>query len=223
MALNLVAASSQYLTSTSANAFLSYPFTVLATASPSSAAAAQYIFCSENNLSAVINGFRLRAAGDAGSVARITVGDGTSTNAVSTSTTYTAGTYQKYTYLGTSATSRSVLLQNAGLGTSATNLTPTGIDNATIGAGDLLTVKTGFFDGQIAHLAGWNVILSAAELAMYQAGVSPMNIRRASLLFYLPFNTDISDLTGNTTWTNVGTATIVATGPGVSIPRFWLQ
>ena len=223
MALNLVAASSQCLTSVSANALLSYPFTLLSTASPNATGVAYYIYDCGNNASALSNSFKIRAAGDSANTARITAADGATSDASSTSTNFVASAYQKFTYIGTSSTSRSVLLNNAGITTSAVAMTPTGINNATIGALDLLSVKANFFDGQIAHVCAWNVVLTAAELAQYQAGISPLAIRRSALLFYLPLDTNIIDVTGNTTWTNVNGATFVASNLGTYIPRPWLQ
>lgn len=56
--------------------------------------------------------------------------------------------------------------------------------------------------GRIAELSAWNVALSVAEMQALSAGAAPPLIRRASLVYYVPFNhsslgTTARDFSGN--------------------------
>ena len=42
------------------------------------------------------------------------------------------------------------------------------------------------FDGKIAYVAGWDVILNATEIQALANGVNPQSIRSANLVFFLP-------------------------------------
>lgn len=203
----------------SAAPFTAYPFTLFSYFNPTVANAEQHVFDVCNNTAAAVNGWRLRAA--ATGLVRETVGNGASTSAVSTSTSYSASTWQKMTMVGNSATSRDVRLNNAGVGSDATNLTPSGIDTCYIGCANLNTVLSQFFSGSIAHMAGWDVALTSTELSMLQAGISPWFVRRGSLKFYLPvWNSTyaLTDMVGTLTWTAFNTPTY-GTDPGIRIPQ----
>lgn len=64
---------------------------------------------------------------------------------------------------------------------------------------------SGWFDGDIADAAIWNVALTAAEIASLAAGASPLTIRPQSLVFYAP-------MTGESTTTEVNLI-----GPALSL------
>lgn len=64
------------------------------------------------------------------------------------------------------------------------------------------------FDGKMAHPAIWNVALTATEIAMLAAGVSPLAVRPQSLVFYVPHmgrDTSDIDIIGGRVLTNSGT------------------
>ena len=76
------------------------------------------------------------------------------------------------------------------------------------------------FDGTIAHVAIWNVILAAGEMQALSRGVSPFRIRPGNLVHYLPLygRSAEQDLrAAGVTYTVTGT-TIVAGPPRVQPP-----
>lgn len=209
--MSLVLNGTTQFISSNAAPFTTYPFTLFGYFNANVANAEQHFFDVCNSTAAAINGFRMRAA--ATGLLRITVGDGVGTAANSTSTSYTASTWFRGVYLGNSATSRDVRLNNAGSTISATNLTPTGVDKCFIGCANLNGVFSQFFGGSLAHMAGWNVALGTTDLARLEAGISPMYVSRANLRFYLPLFADLTDLVGTLTWSGTNSPTFGADTP----------
>lgn len=181
-----------------------YPCTFFAYFNPTVTNVAQYLWAIDNSASTIVNGLRIRAAGDVGGPPmRGTTGDGTTTSAISTSTNFSASTWQKAMFICTNATSRDIRLNNGGIGSDANNLTPTGLNRGLIGVAELLAVLSGFFNGQIAHPAVWNIALVTLDQARIQAGLSPKLVAKNNLVAYLPlwdsaFGT--TNLFGATTW-----------------------
>lgn len=85
------------------------------------------------------------------------------------------------------------------------------------------------FQGYIADVAGWNVILSVAEIVALSKGARPHTIRPKSLTAYLPLDglqSPEPDLSGNKLNGTV-TGTAKAPGPPVMMftprwPHFWI-
>lgn len=197
-----------------------YPFTLWARFNPTATGVAYYIFDISNDTAPVLNAYKLRAAGDSANNVRITVGDGSTSNATSTSTTFSAATWQTATYVGTSATSRNVFLNNGGVGAGSTNLTATGISKTYIGATNLNTVLSGFFSGSLSHLFQWNVALVAAQLAQLESSLNPWDVARANIVSGLEFNdtnSNVADLVKANTWTALNTPTY---GVSLGIKRY---
>lgn len=94
--------------------------------------------------------------------------------------------------------------------TSNQNPAPSGIDTGCIGAAlDDTNSPYSPFDGYIAEVAFWDVALDDAEIAAYDAGVSPALIRPGSLVSYVPLVRDsggVIDRKG-IAWTINGTPT----------------
>lgn len=91
--------------------------------------------------------------------------------------------------LGTfsSNASRSAYLGGGNKGTNAVSQTPSGINRFAI-ASLARSTPTNFFDGQLAHLAVWNVALTddeATMLGLYR--VSPLFVRPSALVWYSPY------------------------------------
>lgn len=209
--MSLVLNGTNQFISSNAAPFTTYPFTLFGNFNPNVNNADQHFFDVCNSTALLINGFRLRAA--ATGLLRITVGNGVTTSAVSTSTSYTAGAWNKGSYVGNSATSRDVRLANAGIGSDANSFTPTGIDKCFIGCANLNGVFSQFFGGSLSHLAGWGSVLSATDLARLQAGISPYYVDRGNLKFYLPLYANLTDLVGTLTWNGTNSPTFGADNP----------
>lgn len=86
-----------------------------------------------------------------------------------------------------SNSSRAAYLDGGNKGTNATSQTPSGINRFAI-ASLARSTPTNFFDGQIAHVAVWNVELTDDEAAMLgQHRVSPLFVRPSALVWYSPY------------------------------------
>lgn len=214
--------SSQYV-STTGTTITAYPFSIVAWFNPTATGSAYMMVDISNNTSAVINCYRIRAAGDSSNTVRITAADGSSSSAVSTSTNFTASTWQRGYYIATSATARSVYLNNAGIGNDVTNLTATGISKTYIGVQNLNTVLSNFFSGSLAHVAIWNIALDSTMRSMLEAKIHPHFVARNNLVALLSFwdsGYGVTDMLGGA-WTATGSPTYSA-DPGIRIPQYHL-
>ena len=66
------------------------------------------------------------------------------------------------------------------------------------------------YDGEIGHCAVWDVGISAGEIASLATGISPLKIRRGSLVYYAPLNGQSPEadvIAGNTGTVNGTTVT----------------
>jgi hypothetical protein len=82
--------------------------------------------------------------------------------------------------------SRNVYYDGAAGTANNDTVTLTGLDETTIGCAQLSGGTNYHFNGQIAEVAIWNVILSASEITMLSLGVSPLFVRPQSLVSYWP-------------------------------------
>lgn len=99
---------------------------------------------------------------------------------------YVANTWQHFCGVERSATNRRVFLDGTeGSDPGGSSVIPSGIDTTMIGerADGALN-----FDGDIGHVAIWNVALTNGEIASLAAGISPLKIRRDALVYYCPIN-----------------------------------
>lgn len=91
----------------------------------------------------------------------------------------------------------------------AATVTPAGLDTTRIGAFLYSGGTYGAFDGRIADAAVWNAALTAAEVAQYNLGVSPLLIRPGALVSYWPLHgraTNEEDWVGGRLMTATNTA-----------------
>jgi hypothetical protein len=74
------------------------------------------------------------------------------------------------------------------------------------------------WDGQIAHVAVWNVALTAQDFAALGAGVNPWLVKPENLVVYWPFwgSSPEVDLKSNVSATITGTIPVAADPPSVS-------
>jgi len=83
-----------------------------------------------------------------------------------------------------STTDRRVFIDGGSKGTDTTSSTPGTIQRIRVGVAELSA--SDFFDGDISQIAIWDVALTDAEIASLAAGVSPLRMRRDSLVAYWP-------------------------------------
>jgi hypothetical protein len=147
-----------------------------------------HILISCSQIGANSNWFFLAANGTTGGdpVAASTNLNGSEALAT-TSTSFVANSWQHACGVFTSATSRAAYLNGGGVGTNATNLTPSGINRTFVGRlsgadGSLF----GSMNGAIAEAAIWSAALDAGEVLQLSKGLCPLLIRPASLVCYWP-------------------------------------
>lgn len=133
--------------------------------------------------------FQLDISGStAGDPVRASATSASVTNAIASSSTgYSANTWQHACGVFASATSRAAYISGGSKGTDTTSVTPSFSTNATtIGTRYLTAVRGAFMSGIVAEAAIWNVALTDAEVAVLATGISPLAVRPASLRFYAP-------------------------------------
>ena len=86
------------------------------------------------------------------------------------------------------------------------------LDTTVIGAHfDATPAATAFFDGAISRVAVWNVALNEGEVQSLTQGARPCNVRRSSLILWIPGRaingTSCTDLVGGRSFTKNGTIT----------------
>lgn len=128
--------------------------------------------------------------------------------AVST-TTFTTNEWNHAAGVLDSSTLRTVYLNAGGEGASATNLTPSSINNTTIGARYANSSLGNFADAMIAEVGIWNVALTKPEIASLANGATCNLVRPQSLVFYAPLIRNLQDIKGGLTLTNNNGATVV--------------
>lgn len=123
--------------------------------------------------------------------------------------TPTTGTWQHAAAVFATTTSRTAYFNGVAGTPNTTSVTVSGADETRIAARYNSGSLGLFFDGRLAYVAIWNADLTAAEIAMLAAGVSPLLIRPASLVSYCPIFGAVSpesDLIQATKFTLAGTA-----------------
>lgn len=117
----------------------------------------------------------------------------------------------------TSSTDRAVLLDGANKGTTSASRAPAAPTILVVGAGFNSSAYHSYWSGRIAEVGIWNAALTDSEAMMLASGVSPLRVRRASLVRYYPlfsYTGDAPNYTGVAgTLTDVNTVGIAAHAP----------
>lgn len=124
---------------------------------------------------------------------------------VDTVATWTVDQWHHICCVEAAANDHRVFLDGANKVTSGTSKAPQGsINRISVGRfGD--NSPTNYAEGNIAHVAIWNVALSDGEVATLATGHSPLRVRRGNLIFYAPLNgfaTTELDIIGRRNLTN---------------------
>lgn len=112
--------------------------------------------------------------------------------------------------------------------------TPANITDTSIGCA-LRNSDAGYWDGYLAEVAIWNVVLGAGEIAALAAGYSPLFIRPASLDCYAPLVSNFQDVVNGTDFAYANPPSVSShipiiypsgqdiyyTAQGMTIPQFW--
>lgn len=202
MAYDFVAASSQYLV-TSSTPVTAAPLTVACWA----------IKDLTNNRALVLLGnstdanIRMGILSADGGLVNATTADSANTSGTSQAGVSVTGTLFHAAGVFASSSSRTAYADGVAGTANTSNITPTGINRIGIGA----RVRSGidqYHDGLIAEVGIWNVELTAAEIASLAKGVTCDKVRPQSLQFYAPLIRDLQDLRGGLTLTNTNGATV---------------
>lgn len=97
---------------------------------------------------------------------------------------YSANVWHHVCVVEASASDRRVYIDGGGKGTDTASATPTGITKLTVGG----RFNAGYMSGNIGHAALWNAALTDQEIASLANRVSPLRLRRGSLVGYWPIN-----------------------------------
>jgi hypothetical protein len=209
MAYEFAAASSQYLSASSAPV-TTYPLTLAAWIYPTSTASPTAIISIENTSTGhrfilqqnVANGSHIQV----GAIAATPAGGRSVTSGLTTNAwQHAAGTFSTNNsdnwtaYLNGSSANQSASLSET--------RDPSTLNGTKIGA------RTGaslglYFAGLIAEVGIWNAALTAAEVASLADGMTCDKVRPQSLVFYAPLVRDLQDVRGGLTITNNNTATV---------------
>jgi hypothetical protein len=150
--------------------------------------------------------FVLQAAGAVtGDPVRLQITQGgTTSNAATSSSGFTANTWYHAAGVFTSSTSRKAYISGVGGTADTTNLPPSGVNRTGIGYHITSGSRTVFTNGRIAEAAIWDVALDDAEIAALAKGFRPSLIRPASLRLYVPLVREVADYSRGVALTTSG-------------------
>lgn len=183
MARLFVAAGSDEFLEDNTAILIAPPFTVVAWAKAASLAGPATIF-NLADLSEVDQIWQLTINGSNIGRWRSKSGGG---SGVAQSALITVDVWQHSTGIEISNVSRSCFLDGANKGTNASDEAPITIDRTSIGrTGD--SSPTDYWDGDIGHVAVYDVELSDDEVATLAAGFNPRRVHIDNLIGYFPIN-----------------------------------
>jgi hypothetical protein len=206
MAYKFAISSSQYLTATLTS--LSEPFTLACWFNTADITNQQTLLGIQN----LSNGHRsnMFASGNAaGDPVQAATTVGGSFGGSSSTSSYSANTWQHCAGVFLTTASRTVYLDGAAGTTNTTSLSPSyGTPTIGIGGRHNGTAWGLFSDANTAECGIWNVALTADEIASLAKGMTCDKVRPQSLVFYAPLVRELQDVRGGLTITNNGGATV---------------
>lgn len=130
----------------------------------------------------------LRIAGNiVGDPVVFTVQGGGAAADANTSSGVTSGVWHHVAAVATSSTDRAVFIDGGSKGTSATDVTPAGIDRIAVGR-QVHSSPGAPLTGQVAWTAMWDVALTDAQVAILATGINPRRVRPADLVWVAPLD-----------------------------------
>ena len=125
-----------------------------------------------------------------------------------TSTSYSAGTWHHACGTFGSNTSRIAYLDGGGkVEDTTTRSIAQSLDKFSIGS-RLTSSPTNYMSGSIAEVGVWDVVLTDAEVAILADGYSPLLVRPANLLLYVPLVRGIQEYKGLALTNNGSTVSV---------------
>jgi hypothetical protein len=188
MSVKLASASSEYLTNTTWSLLSTEPFTMAAWIYPTDSTNLQHVLLlgqvgvDQTNASIILAG---HAVGDP---VRLRYWDSTAYTNASTSTGYTANAWNHVLATSPATGNGTIYLNGGGSGTVEV-VSISGGSRFTIGRNENDTPGN-YYSGRIAHVAVWNIVLGAAEIAALAAGAIPLQVAPKNLVAYYPLAMD---------------------------------
>jgi len=158
------------------------PLTLAGWYNTDAAATAQTVLAIDTNAGSARWQILLQSTGAVGAQSTSTA----NASVTSSGGSYSTGTWEHIAGVFTSDTSRLVYLNGTAGTANTTSRAVTGIDRTHIGVRYGGGTLASYFNGLLAELGIWNVALDAVEIAMLAKGVSPLFVRPASLVSYVP-------------------------------------
>lgn len=180
-AYSFTAASSQHV-SAGSSPISTYPLTVAAWFYPNSTSNLAIASINKNGA----NGPRVCLQCSATGKLTFLCGDGSATSQADSTASYSTGQWQHAVGITSGATSRFVYLDGTKSAANTTSRVLSGMDRLGIGQRSGAAGAGLFFDGLLAEVGFWNVVLDEAEIAALKSGLSPLRIRPQSLKSYHP-------------------------------------
>lgn len=206
MAYDFTAASSQYLSTTSAPVTAA-PLTIACWFYPKDITTAGSLIGLSPRTGSTDRRFNLLHVGTvAGDPVRYFISPNGAVT-IDTASGYTANTWNHACAVSAASNSHSVYLNGGSSNTSTETSSPTGIDTVAIGARYVNGWGT-YANALIAEVGIWNAALTAAEIASLADGMTCDKVRPQSLVFYAPLIRDLIDQKGGLMITNNNTATV---------------
>ena len=208
--------------STSANQFFSgsavfsaAPFTVSAWMKFESIGDFCAFWVGDNTVSSTGWLMRVDDSAPGGRVFRFRIESAGGTTQVDSVITWNIDTWYHCCIVEASATDHRLYVNGTNKYTGTASITPGGTNSTAIGVRNSST-KAMYFDGIIAHVGVWNVVLTDEEVATLANKISPLMVRRGSLVNYWPLNGNLAtevDIVGGVNLTKNGTPALAEEPP----------
>lgn len=169
------------------------PFTVAAWAKPSNTTAKGAIYGMGKTTSGAVARYLAMRGTTGGDPVSVTDDE---LDFVDTTSGYSSGAWQHVAATFVSATNRNVFLGGTNKGTGTTNTGPSGT-TTTLGVYYIYLGGSGWFPGNLAEIAVWDIELSDAEIASLATGVYPNQIQAVHCIAYWPLLSDANDDVGS--------------------------
>ena len=202
MAYEFTAASSQYLTATTA-ATAAYPMTLAAFCKFNDTGTNRSILAFGRTVTPFHRQVIFRTNGNRFSAQSV----GASSQQANSNIHSTTTAIQHVCGVFASETSREIFVDGASEATQTTSTTLNDLDQPAVGARNVGSFGL-FWDGMIAEAGIWTAALTAEEVASLAAGMTCDKVRPQSLVFYAPLVRDLVDVKGGLTITNNNGATV---------------
>lgn len=146
--------------------------------------------------------------------------ESTGADEATSSSTYTDSGWHHACGIIASDSDRRAFLDGGNKGTNTNMVLAAAMpERTTIGGADFSGMISHEHTGEIAEVGIWDVALTDAEVASLGAGISPLSIRPASLVMYLPLIRELVEPVGAASFSAVGDAAVADHYPNMYYPR----